>query len=378
MIFLTEMIVPGQVIGIIGGGEIARMLTLAAKSMGFQVGILDPLQGCPASQIADWQMIGDSSDSEALLKMADKCDVLTFEIENENEDMDILTVVEDIVSVPQGSEFLAITQDRLLEKSFLDTMNINIAPYATIVLPTDIEEAITEIGFPCVLKTTQGGYKNKQQYILYNPSDIANSLPLLHTGPCLLESYIPYEQAISVVIAGNKQGEISLFPFSENQYVDAKLEKTIMPARLPDDILEEAKRTARLIAKEINLCGVMGIELFITDIGGIYVNELIPRPHRSGYYSIEACNFSQFEMHIRGICNWPLPEIKVVSPAITLNILGQQLLSTYKQIQHYPSWHFHFYGKLNPKPDRYMGHITILTDEIEPTLEEINNINIWH
>ena len=265
MIFLTEMIVPGQVIGIIGGGEISRMLTLAAKSMGFQVGILDPFKGCPASQIADWQMIGDSSDSEALLKMADKCDVLTFEVENE--DMDTLTVIEDIVSVPQGSEFLAITQDRLLEKSFLDTMNINIAPYATIVLPTDIEEAITEIGFPCVLKTTQGGYKNKQQYILYNPSDIANSLPLLHTGPCLLEAYIPYEQEISVVIAGNRQGEIRMFPFSENQYVGTKLEKTIMPARLSDDILEEAKRTAHLIAQEINLCGVMGIELFITDNG---------------------------------------------------------------------------------------------------------------
>lgn len=369
------MIVPGQIIGIVGGGELARMLALAAKSMGFQIGVLDPLQGCPAAQIADWQIVGDYNDTDALLQMAEKCNVLTYE--QETVDVDTLALIENIVPVPQGSEFLAITQDRLLEKSFLDTMNINISPYATIVLPSDIGEAVGEIGFPCVLKTTQGGYKQKQQFVLNTAKDVKASLSLLQTGPCILEAWIPYEQAISVMVAGNEQGDISVFPFAENRYENGVLRMSVVPSRLPKEALKEAKRIAKSIARELNLRGVMGIEMFVTDIGGIYVNELAARPHGSGHYSIEACNFSQFEMHIRGICNWPLPKIKLLSSAITMNVMGQQLLNTYKQIALKPNWHFHFYGKLNPKHGRYMGHVTILTNDIEKTLEEVKETGIW-
>ncbi len=352
-----------------------RMLTFSAKSMGFRVGVLDPTSDCPAAQVADWHIVASFDDRKALVKLAEKADVLTYEFENV--DVDTLHSIEEEIPVPQGSDLLAITQDRLMEKAFLESNNINIAPYETIVNITDIEEVIDGIGFPCVLKTTRGGYDGKGQHVMRSVADIQGCIPLLKTGTCVLEAWIPFEKEISLMVAANGLGDIRTFPVVENIHRQNILHETLAPAKVSEEVIEEAERIGRVTAKSLNLRGVLGIEMFLDTAGGIYVNELAPRPHNSGHYSIEACNMSQFEAHIRGICNWPLSEVKLLSPAVMVNILGEHLIDSMVQIPEKPNWHFHYYGKAEAKFGRKMGHVTVLTENIEDELKEIEASKIW-
>lgn len=366
---------PGATIGIVGGGQLGRMMALSAKNIGFKVGVLDPTLNCPAAQVADWSINANYDDTLALEELALRTDVVTYEFENVS--VEALNAVSQKVSIPQGTDLLAITQDRLLEKSFLEANDIVIAPYSTIISPTDIQDAIDGIGYPCVLKSTRGGYDGKGQYILYSRSDLAPSMDLLREGTCVLEAWIPYEKELSVLVTGNGQGEFTTFPVVENIHRKNILHETIAPARVSDDVVEEAQRIARVIAESVNLAGTLAVEMFLTKAGGLYVNELAPRPHNSGHYSIEACSISQFDAHIRGICGWPLPEIELLSDAVMVNILGDQLDETYGLIPEKPNWNFHYYGKKGAKPGRKMGHITMLTKDIEKTLEEVYQTDIW-
>lgn len=372
---LNKPVLPGQMIGIVGGGQLGKMMALSAKEMGFRIAVLDPSVDCPAAQVADWHLLAEYNDLEALEELANRSEVVTYEFENV--DVDSLVHIQPLVDIPQGTDLLAITQDRLLEKSFLESNNIVIAPYATIVSPTDIQDAIDGIGYPCVLKTTRGGYDGKGQYVLYSPSDLAPSMNLLKEGTCVLEAWIPFEKEISVLVSGNGQGDIETFPVGENIHRNNILHETIVPARVDDEVIEEAQRIARLIAKEVNLAGTLAVEMFLTNNGGIYVNELAPRPHNSGHYTIEACSFSQFDTHIRGICGWSIPTIELLSDAVMVNIMGDEIFETMDFVTEKMNWHFHYYGKTEAKPARKMGHITILTDDIFETLEEIYQTSIW-
>lgn len=372
---LDKPILPGQMIGIIGGGQLGRMMAISAKKMGFRVGVLDPTVDCPAAQIADWHLIGEYDDLYALEELAERAEVLTYEFENV--DVDALIYIQEFIKIPQGTDLLAITQDRLMEKTFLEESNIVIAPYATIVSPTDIQDEIDSIGYPCVLKTTRGGYDGKGQFILYSPADLAPSMNLLRQGTCVLEAFIPYSKEISVLVSGNGKGDITVFPVVENIHRKNILHETIAPARIDDEVLIEAQRIAKVIAREVDLAGTLAVEMFLTDNGSIYVNELAPRPHNSGHYTIEACSISQFDAHIRGICGWPLPRISLLSKAIMVNIIGDQIYETMDFIEKKPSWNFHYYGKAQATPGRKMGHITILTDDFYETLEDIYETQIW-
>lgn len=374
MINLVKALRPGSTIGIIGGGQLGKMLTMSAKKMGFQVGVLDPAENCPTAQIADWHILAAYDDVLALEEMAKRSDVVTYEFENVN--VEALSTITSLVSVPQGTDLLAITQDRLMEKSFLEANNIVIAPYSTIISPTDIQEAIESIGYPCVLKTTRGGYDGKGQYVLRSMSDLAPSMNLLREGTCELEAWIPFEKELSIMVAGNGR-EITTFPIVENIHKNNILHQTIATANISKEVAEEVTRIAKVIAKAVNLHGVLAIEIFLTESGSIYVNELAPRPHNSGHYSIEACNMSQFDAHIRGVCGWPLGEVRLLTPAIMVNILGEDLEKTYQQIEQQPLWQFHYYGKKESKTGRKMGHITIVTDDLEKTKEEIEKTNVW-
>ncbi len=372
---LNKPVLPGQMIGIVGGGQLGKMMALSAKEMGFRIAVLDPSVDCPAAQVADWHLLAEYNDLEALEELANRSEVVTYEFENV--DVDSLIHIQHLVDIPQGTDLLAITQDRLLEKSFLESNNIVIAPYATIVSPTDIQDAIDGIGYPCVLKTTRGGYDGKGQYVLYSPSDLAPSMNLLKDGTCVLEAWIPFEKEISVLVSGNGQGDIETFPVVENIHRNNILHETIAPARVDDEVIEEAQRIAKLIAKEVNLAGTLAVEMFLTNNGGIYVNELAPRPHNSGHYTIEACSFSQFDTHIRGICGWSIPSIELLSDAVMVNVMGDEIYETMDFITEKMNWHFHYYGKSEAKPARKMGHITILTEDIFDTLEEIYQTSIW-
>lgn len=372
---LPNLIIPGKTIGIIGGGQLGRMMALAARQMGFKVGILYPKENCPAAQVADWQIVAECNDEEALLDFALKCDVITYEFENV--DASKIEALNKTVAVPQGSELLSIAQDRLLEKAYLEMSNINLAPYATILTIEDIEVAASSIGFPCILKTIRDEYEEKGQVFLYEEADIPKCETLLKSGTCVLEAWIPFERELSIVISRNAAGDTSVFPTTEIIHRQNLLKETIAPARVSDEVSEEVERISRTIAEGLNLVGTLGIELTLTTSGALYVSELVSRPHSSANYSIEACSTSQFETHIRAICGWPLPDISLISNSVSVTILAEQMEGAELQIQLKPNWHFHYYGKSEARKGRVMGHITILTEDSEKTIETVNDTGIW-
>ena len=375
MISLSELIEQGKTIGIIGGGQLGQMLTFAAKQAGMRVVILDPNPDCSAAQAADSSIVAEYSDKKAIEELARRSDVLTYEFENV--DLEALEDVSDKVLIPQGTELLRITKDRLREKTFLKEHGLQVAPFAAVSCKEDLVSAIEEIGYPSVLKTCEGGYDGKSQLVLHTREDLKNADELLEQGRCILEGWVEFSMECSVMVARNMDGAISVFPVSENIHRNQILHESIVPARMSEELQSNAKKMAEKIADSLNLCGILGVEMFVGTDGRLYVNELAPRPHNSGHYSIEACNFSQFAVHNRAICNWPMPKIDLLSPVVMVNILGQHVDGCRKLVLKKPQWHFHDYGKGEIRIDRKMGHVTILTDDIEKTLAEIEDTSVW-
>lgn len=375
MISLSELIEQGKTIGIIGGGQLGQMLTFAAKQAGMRVVILDPNPDCSAAQAADSSIVAEYSDKKAIEELARRSDVLTYEFENV--DLEALEDVSDKVLIPQGTELLRITKDRLREKTFLKEHGLQVAPFAAVSCKEDLVSAIEEIGYPSVLKTCEGGYDGKSQLVLHTREDLKNADELLEQGRCILEGWVEFSMECSVMVARNMDGAISVFPVSENIHRNQILHESIVPARMSEELQSNAKKMAEKIADSLNLCGILGVEMFVGADGRLYVNELAPRPHNSGHYSIEACNFSQFAVHNRAICNWPMPKIDLLSPVVMVNILGQHVDGCRKLVLKKPQWHFHDYGKGEIRIDRKMGHVTILTDDIEKTLAEVGDTSVW-
>lgn len=375
MISLSELIEQGKTIGIIGGGQLGQMLTFAAKQAGMRVVILDPNPDCSAAQAADSSIVAEYSDKKAIEELARRSDVLTYEFENV--DLEALEDVSDKVLIPQGTELLRITKDRLREKTFLKEHGLQVAPFAAVSCREDLVSAIEEIGYPSVLKTCEGGYDGKSQLVFHTREDLKNADELLEQGRCILEGWVEFSMECSVMVARNMDGAISVFPVSENIHRNQILHESIVPARMSRELQSNAKKMAEKIADSLNLCGILGVEMFVGSDGRLYVNELAPRPHNSGHYSIEACNFSQFAVHNRAICNWPMPKIDLLSPVVMVNILGQHVDGCRKLVLKKPQWHFHDYGKGEIRIDRKMGHVTILTDDIEKTLAEVEDTSVW-
>ncbi|MRH72485.1 5-(carboxyamino)imidazole ribonucleotide synthase [Lactobacillus reuteri] len=372
---LNKFIPQGSTIGIIGGGQLGQMMALDAKQTGMKVIILDPTPNCPAGQVADEQIVAPYADTKAIEKLADKADVLTYEFENV--DLNALEDVQDRVYLPQGTNLLYTTKNRLREKNFLRQAGVKTAPFMAVHTSAELKDAVKKIGYPAVLKTSEGGYDGHGQEVLRNKDDLDKCAPILATGDCILEGWVPFNRECSVMVGRNEDGEITAFPVSENIHHDEILHLSIVPARISSELQQKAQKIAVQIAQAINLRGILGVEMFVTDDGEIYINELAPRPHNSGHYSIEACNFSQFAIHNRAICNWPLPQVELLKPVIMVNVLGQHVNGVRQQIQKKTNWHFHDYGKAEVRHNRKMGHVTILTDDIEATLTEIDNAGIW-
>ncbi|MBC1533998.1 5-(carboxyamino)imidazole ribonucleotide synthase [Listeria seeligeri] len=370
-----KFLLTNSTIGIIGGGQLGRMMALSAKAMGYRIIVLDPTEDCPAAQVSDEQIIADYDDKVALRELAEKAEVVTYEFENI--DYDALKMTQDLVDVPQGAELLSITQDRILEKAYLESANINIAPYAIIVDKEEIETEIKSIGYPAVLKTAQGGYDGKGQVVLHDADDIEKAARLLRYGSSVLEAWIPFEKEISIVVARGKDGQVETFPVAENVHVNNILHTTIAPADVSADVHEEAEEIAKKLADVLQLCGVLAVEMFVTKSGAIYVNELAPRPHNSGHFTIEACSISQFTQHIRAIVGLPLIKPELLKPALMINILGQHVEAVNEKMIDYPHWFVHYYGKKDTKINRKMGHVTVLTEEPRIVLADIEKAQIW-
>ncbi len=375
MNLFNKTILPGQTIGIIGGGQLGRMMALAAKAKGFRIAVLDPTENSPCGQIADIEIIGEYDSLEAIKELAEASDVVTYEFENINaEALDWLCAH---AYVPQGSELLEITQDRTKEKAAIQNAGCEVAPYAVITTEKDIYDNIEKLGYPAVLKTSRGGYDGKGQLVIKSEQDLKNAEKLLEKGVCVLEKWIPFEKEISVIICRNISGETSVFPVGENIHKENILHQTLVPAIITDAAEEKAIRAANQVAEALGLVGTLAVEMFLTQDGQIFINELAPRPHNSGHYSIEACETSQFEQHIRAVCNWPLGSTELLKPAVMVNILGEHQEPLLEKIPELNDWKIHLYGKKEAKYKRKMGHVTLLRNSVEEALEEAEKSGIW-
>jgi 5-(carboxyamino)imidazole ribonucleotide synthase len=372
---LSKVILPGQTIGIIGGGQLGRMMALAAKEQGFRIAVLDPNPDSPCGQVADYKVIGAYDDREAMQELAYLSDVITYEFENI--DVDALSWISKHVYVPQGTALLEITKDRIAEKRAIQKADIEVAPYEVIHTKQDIYDTIKKLGFPVVLKTSRGGYDGKGQLVINSELDINQTDEILEKGPCVLEKWLSFSKEISVIVTKNLSGETAVFPVAENIHVKNILHQTIVPATISESASIYAKEIALKLAKRLDLVGTLAVEMFLMEDNRIYINELAPRPHNSGHYTIDACETSQFEQHIRAICNWPLGSTKLLKTALMVNILGEHQLSLFDNIPTLSDWKIHLYGKTEAKLGRKMGHVTLLRESTEEAIKEATESKIW-
>lgn len=371
-----NIILPGQTIGILGGGQLGRMMAIAAKEMGYRIAVLDPTEDSPTGQLADYKIVANYDDQVAAQALYEKSQVITYEFENV--DLNTARILENKKILPQGSRLLEITRDRGEEKGTISSLGIKVAPYKIVNTIADLLKAVKEIGLPSVLKTTRGGYDGKGQFVLRKMADVEAVTNEITDGRSfILEKWVAFTKEISVIVTRNLKGEMTTFPVGENIHIDNILHQTIVPARISEEIKENAVEVAKQIAANIDLIGTLAVEMFLTDKDEIYVNELAPRPHNSGHYTIEACETSQFQQHIRAVCGWPLGSTELLKPAVMVNILGEQLEKILDSIDAMSHVHLHLYGKKEAKEKRKMGHITILGDTVEEALDTAKSLRIW-
>ncbi|WP_208591274.1 5-(carboxyamino)imidazole ribonucleotide synthase [Gracilibacillus suaedae] len=356
----TNKLLFGSTIGIIGGGQLGRMMTTVAKHMGYHVIVLDPTPGCPTAQVADEQIVAAYDDLAAVKQLAEKSDVVTYEFENV--DLTAAQILEDAAILPQGANSLKVTQDRELEKKAMVDSNQPVADFAIVTTTEELQTAVEQIGYPSVVKTCRGGYDGKGQVKLSNPADIETAVEMLQQADRLIvEKWVPFDKEISIVFTRSQSGEITYFPVAENIHRDHILHATIAPGRVSEKIAEKARQAAKAIAETIGVVGTFAIEMFVCG-EDILINELAPRPHNSGHFTIEACDVSQFEQHVRAICGLPLIPIHSHGGAVMVNLLGKDVEPFFTQLNDNPHAHIHMYGKAENKPLRKMGHVTFIGD----------------
>lgn len=364
---LSKRLYPAAVIGIIGGGQLGKMLAQSAQRMGYKVAVLDPSADAPARSVCHTFIHADFSDEEALIKLSDMSDVVTYEFENI--DAHILRNLVSDYYVPQGAETVLTLQNRTTEKNAIKESGASIVPFENISSEEDVKAFAEKHSYPLIVKTTTGGYDGKGQYYIGSEQELLNeNIPFEDTA-FIVEKYIDLAREVSLTAARSASGEIIYFPLQENLHRDQVLYRTIAPARV--DYFEKAKAEADKIMEAMLFVGVFTIEFFIDQNGELYVNEIAPRPHNSAHYTIEACNISQFDAHILSVTDQPLPEVYQHKDAIMMNLLGEDLDRLDLELFDYSEWNVHLYGKSDRKPARKMGHVTILTDDIEAELEKL-------
>ncbi|MES2984841.1 MAG: 5-(carboxyamino)imidazole ribonucleotide synthase [Pseudomonadota bacterium] len=347
---------PGSTIGIVGGGQLGRMLARAASRMGYKTHIFTPDKDSPASHVATKTTIGAYRDGAALRDFAQSVDVVTFEFENIP--AETLEMLDAIVAVRPKPSVLFTTRHRLREKEFIRAQGIPTAPFAPVRDAAELAAAIDMIGTPSVLKTTELGYDGKGQVVIKSADEAAQAWASLGKTECILEGFINFSAEASVIVARSTTGEARCYPLVQNIHRDHILYKTIAPAPFINEHQEQAVRIAKTLAEALDVVGLLAVELFVTP-EGLLVNELAPRPHNSGHWSMEGAPTAQFEQHIRAICGWALGDTTAHRPCAMINLLGDE----WKQWEEYaknPQAHVHLYGKTESRPGRKMGHVTIL------------------
>ncbi|WP_209977730.1 5-(carboxyamino)imidazole ribonucleotide synthase [Paenibacillus eucommiae] len=380
-----KVIKPGATIGILGGGQLGRMLTLAGRNMGYRFVTLDPTEDSPCGQVADEQIVAGYDHVISARKLAEQAEVITYEFENVDAQVTELLMKE--AYVPQGSQLLYTTQHRIREKKAIEAAGAPVAPYEEITSAAQLREVVERFGTPCVLKTATGGYDGKGQWVIRSLDETQEAFDtLIKSGAELvLEQFIHFDKELSVIAARSPGGEVKAFPAAENIHVNNILHLSIVPARIPASVQKEAEELAVRIASSMGVIGLLAVELFLTPDGQLYVNELAPRPHNSGHYTMESCRTSQFEQHIRAICNLPLGSTELMTPVVMVNLLGQhvdpllELLDQpgFEDEELGVSAKIHLYGKHEAKHNRKMGHVNLLASDTARALTWIERSAIW-
>lgn len=346
----------GATIGILGGGQLGRMLSVAASRLGFKTCIFEPQGNCPASHVANYHYKADYSDTDALTAFANACDVITFEFENIP--TEALDVIEAITPIHPNRDALATSQDRFFEKNFLTRIGLRTAPYAAVDTAETLELAIDQIGTPAILKTRRMGYDGKGQSRLMSPDDAPQALADMAGAEAVYEGFIDFSIEVSVIGTRSADGAISCFDPGENIHRNGILHTTTVPAKLTPSQRTDAVLLTANILNALDYVGTMGVELFVTPLG-LIVNEIAPRVHNSGHWTQQGCTVDQFEQHIRAIAGWPLGDGSRQSNVIMENLIGNDvdrlpdIAKTNAAI--------HLYGKADAKPGRKMGHINTVT-----------------
>ncbi|MDP9110441.1 MAG: 5-(carboxyamino)imidazole ribonucleotide synthase, partial [Candidatus Eremiobacteraeota bacterium] len=353
-----------KTIGVIGGGQLGRMFTLDAKRMGYDVIALDPQENSPCGQVADSQIIARYDDLQAVEQLGLRSDVVTYEFEN--------IAIESVEHLERGgcnvtpaSGVLRITQDRLLEKRFVRECGIATADFDEIATPGDIERAAASVGFPAVLKTVRGGYDGKGQWRVYTIDEARAALSESKGVRLIWERAIAFERELSVIATRGYDDNVITYAVAENEHDSGVLAMTLAPARIEERVAMKAREMATIIGRSLGIVGTYCVEFFLTQGAELLVNEIAPRPHNSGHYTIDVTQCSQYEQHVRAICELPLSEPQMLRSAIMMNVLGtgtgDRLDGVYELLGD-PDVVLHLYGKRHAVARRKMGHFTMLVD----------------
>lgn len=353
-----QIIPPGGTIGILGGGQLGRMAALAAARLGYRCHIYCPDKGAPASEVSAATTVAAYDDIAALQGFARAVDVVTFEFENvPAAAAEALAALKPTRPAPQ---VLHLTQQRLREKNFLTSINVPTTRYLEVAHQEALPQAVQALGRPCVLKSASFGYDGKGQVRIDPETDLGSVWQTMGGNLAILEAFVDFQREISVVIARGLDGYMELYVPVENQHRNHILDTTIAPARITQAVAEKAEAIARHIAQEMKLVGLLAVEMFVTKSGDVLVNELAPRPHNSGHWTIDACVTNQFEQFVRAVCGLPLGSPERHSDAVMKNLLGDEA-ANWKQLLSEPGAKLHLYGKTEARPGRKMGHVTRLS-----------------
>lgn len=364
------MILPASTLGVLGGGQLGRMFTIAARTMGYKVIVLDPDPASPAGALADDHLQAEFTDTGALDQLAKRCAAVTVEFENVP--VESLRYLETRCPVRPGARAVEYAQDRLREKNFIRDSGLATAAFYPVHHADELEAALAAVPLPAILKTAVLGYDGKGQRPVASAEQACAAFAELGNTPCVLEQRVDLQMELSVLLVRSSHGEIAVYPPGENIHVHGILDTSIVPARTSADVIERATQMACTLADKLDYCGVLAVEFFLTKDNALLINEMAPRPHNSGHYTLDACITSQFEQQVRMLCGLPPGDTRLLSPVVMINLLGdlwQNGDPAWDNLFAHPSAKLHLYGKHTARPGRKMGHFNVLASDIEQAQE---------
>lgn len=367
-------LLPGATIGVLGGGQLGRMMALAARRMGYRIVVLDPYARCPTAQVADGVVVGALDDLESALLLARQVDVIT--LDTEHVPADVLDELERVAPVRPSAAVLRTIQDRQVQKQFLDRLGLPQAAWAPATTPDELLAALAKLGRPAIIKVRHAGYDGKGQ-VRIDGGDVIAQHARLRGAPAVAEALVRFNREISVILARGLAGEKRIYPIAENVHRHHILHTTRAPAPLPAAQRARAEDIAVTVAEALGHVGVIAVELFELPDGQLLVNEIAPRTHNSGHYTYGACATSQFEQHVRAVCGLPLGDPRPLTGAVMANLIGELWRDgppRWHEVLARPEVRLHLYGKDAPAPGRKMGHVLILDDDTDRALGTVEQL----